>query len=140
MSNYYRFYIKTRSPRRVEQLIIETLGGDAWLETYGDGYLRPLAVALRPGEERIVFPKFDSSGWPITSDSETGWFWLEAQLKFGSDEASSVATALLAQTRFKYPLIEMLAVDTEADSEDGGGARIVKAEHYLIRGQAEQAN
>jgi len=138
MSNYYRFYIKTCSPRRVEQLIIETLGGDAWLETYGEGYLRPLEIVVTPGEDRIVFPNFDSSGWPITSHCETGWVWLESQLPFDSAEASSVARALLAQTRFKYPLIEMLAVDTEADSVEGGYAHIVKADHYLIKEDSAQ--
>ena len=140
MSNYYRFYIKTPSCQRVEQLIVDTLGGDGWLANYGDGYLRPLKVASVPGEDRYVLPARDSSGWPITSESVTGWFWLEAQLDFDSPEAATVATALMAQTKFKYPLVEMIAVDTEADTEEFGFARIVSAEHYLIQYQAEQAN
>ncbi|MHA6127575.1 hypothetical protein ACX3YD_15520 [Pseudomonas fluorescens group sp. PF-1] len=74
MSIYYRFYIKTQSPRRVEQLILHTLGGDGWLEPYGNGYLRPIQIALVPGEAHVVLPNRDSYGSPITSDADTGWW------------------------------------------------------------------
>ncbi|MDF9779243.1 hypothetical protein [Pseudomonas baetica] len=124
----------------MEQLLVATLGGDGWLENYGDGYLRPLKVASLPAEDRFVLPARDSSGWPITSESVTSWYWLEAQLDFDSPEAAAVATALLAQTQFNYPLVEMIAVDTEADTDEFGYARIVNAERYLIQNQADEAN
>ena len=45
MSTYHRFYVKTKSPRQVEQVIINTLGGDAWLYPNGSGeFLRPVSV------------------------------------------------------------------------------------------------
>ncbi|MBV7514566.1 hypothetical protein [Pseudomonas sp. PDM25] len=131
MSIYYRFYIKTQSPRRVEQLILHTLGGDGWLEPYGNGYLRPIQIAVVPGEAHVVLPDRNRYGSPITSDADTGWFWLEAQIKIYSPEAVALAKALLPDRRHRYPLIEELAVDSEAN-EAGDFARIVDDEHYLI--------
>lgn len=134
MSTYHRFYIKTQSPRRVEQQIINTLGGDGWLDPYGNGYLRPIEVSLVPGAAYLVLPKRDSYGSPITSESETGWFWLAAQLSVFSPEASALAIALLPDRQHRYPLIEELAVDSEA-SEAGDFARIIDNEHYLINSE-----
>ncbi|MDQ0655128.1 hypothetical protein [Pseudomonas cedrina] len=45
MSVYHRFYVKTKYPRQVEQIIISILGGDAWLYPNGRGeFLRPVSV------------------------------------------------------------------------------------------------
>lgn len=126
MSNYYRFFIKTPSRERVEQLIVHTLGGDAWLTTHGDGYLKPIKVVPVPGIDWQVLPERDQSGWPVTSKCETGWFWLESQIDFDSPEAAAVANALLAETKARYPLVEIIAVDTMADEEEFGPARIVE--------------
>lgn len=66
MSVYYRFFIKTSSPKRVEDLIVATLGGDGWLESYREGYLRPIEVKVPLDDTMRIYPERDNYGGPVT--------------------------------------------------------------------------
>jgi hypothetical protein len=126
MSVYYRFYIKTLSPKRVEDLIVTTLGGDGWLQSYRDGYLQPVKVTVQQGDTERVYPERDNYGGTITSEADTGWFWLNSMISFNTSEAAEVAKALLAETQFRYPLVELIAVDTDASDQKSDCAFVLR--------------
>ncbi|MCC9289426.1 MULTISPECIES: hypothetical protein [Pseudomonas] len=69
MSVYMRFFVKTKYPRQVEQIIIDTLGGIAWLEPNAKGaFLHPLSVISE--EQRTVQPARDFCGNYVDLNSD----------------------------------------------------------------------
>lgn len=71
MSVYQRFYVKTKFPREVEQTIIHTLGGDAWLEpTVSGEFLRP--VSLIEEDDKTIRPARDTFGNLVGHKSVNG--------------------------------------------------------------------
>jgi hypothetical protein len=126
MSVYYRFFIRTSSPKRVEELIVTALGGDGWLESYREGYLLPVEVRVHQGDRERVYPERNNHGSPVMSGADTGWFLLDSMISFNSPEAAAVASALLAQTKFRYPLVDLVAIDTDASDQKSDCAFVVR--------------
>ncbi|WJV24473.1 MULTISPECIES: hypothetical protein [Pseudomonas] len=127
MSVYQRIYIKTDSPREVEQLIINTLGGAGRLTKSENGeYLRPIAVA--PRDQHSVLPSRCFYGTPIDAEADTGWYWLESIFDCWSIDACWVIWAL-----FKSPLVAIVAEDNEVSADDSNSpAWIITAGHELV--------
>lgn len=156
MSIYQRFYVQTKYPRQVEQLIIDTLGGSAWLEADERGeYLWPVVVAIKdslsvqPERSYHGYPQSPVDGqserqsWAAASrlwrretgnaqatdraDSVASWYWLPSIIDYDSIEAACVAKAL-----YTSPLVELVAEDNEisADAADSV-AWVIDSEHYF---------
>lgn len=58
MPVYQRFYVKTRVPRQVEQMIVDTLGGSAWLEPNDNGEF-PHPVTILREDHHYIQPARD---------------------------------------------------------------------------------
>lgn len=129
MSVYQRIYIKTNAPREIEQLIIDTLGGEGRLESNDSGqYLRPISVAQC--DQFSVKPSRSYYGSPleVDADAETGWYWLSSIFDSWSVDACYVLWAL-----YHSPLVELVAEDNEVSANEADSpAWIIHAEHELI--------
>lgn len=112
MSVYQRFYIRTSHPQDVEQLLLEVLGGSGQFYTDDRGrFLRPIKVTVV--DSRTILPTRSYYGWPIDSEVETGWYWLETIMDLGSLEAAWTAWSLLMSTH-----VDMVAEDNEISGEE----------------------
>lgn len=135
MSVYQRFYVKTNAPEQVEQLIVETLGGDAWLEPNDKGeFLHTVSIVME-GLSSIQ-PARDWVGNLVDGGVFEGpsarWYYLPSIIEFGSAEAAQVALAL-----YDSPLVEVVAEDNEVSgNEDGSVATVIDSDHYLLHAQA----
>lgn len=47
-------------------------------------------------------------------------------ISFNSPEAAAVADVLLAQAKFKYPLLDLIAIDTDASDQKSDCAFVVR--------------
>ena len=131
MSVTQRFFVKTAVPREVEKLIVEALGGDAWLEPNDNGdFLHP--VRLVREEKHCIEPARDPFGNLVAeavSDGAPGWYYLPSIIDLGSVEAAKVALAL-----FDSQLVEVVAEDNEVSaSEEGAVATVIDYGHYLLQ-------
>lgn len=135
MSVYQRFYVKTNSPRDVEQLIVETLGGDAWLEPNDKGeFLHPVSLVME-GQSSIQ-PARDVVGNLVylgaSESPSTRWYYLPSIIDFGSVEAAQVALAL-----YDSPLVDVVAEDNEVSgNDDDAVATVIDSDHYLLHAPA----
>ncbi len=135
MSVHQRFYIKTNSPRQVEQLIVETLGGDAWLEPNDKGEFLHSVSLVMEGESSIR-PARDWIGNLVDGGACEGlsamWYYLPSIIEFGSAEAAKVALAL-----YNSPLVGVVAEDNEVSgNEDSAVATVIDSDHYLLHALA----
>ncbi|QCT95476.1 hypothetical protein FEV13_00580 (plasmid) [Stutzerimonas degradans] len=134
MSVYQRFYVKTNAPRQVEQLIVATLGGDAWLEPNDKGeFLHPVSLdmegqcSIRPARDWVG--NLVDGG--VCDGPSARWYYLPSIIEFGSAEASQVALAL-----YDSPLVDLVAEDNEVSgNEDDAVATVIDSDHYLLHAQ-----
>lgn len=137
MSVYQRFYVKTKAPRQVEQLIVETLGGDGWLEPNDKGELLHPVSLLMEGQHSIrpardVFGNLVDLG--ASESTSIKWYYLPSTIDLGSVEAAQIALAL-----YKSPLVEMVAEDNEVSgNEDDAVATVIGSDHYLLLAPANR--
>jgi len=135
MSVYQRFYVKTNAPRQVEQLIVETLGGDAWLEPNDKGEFLHTVSLVTEGQSSIQ-PARDWVGnlvdGGICEGPSARWYYLPSIIELGSPEAAQVAIAL-----YESRLVEVVAEDNEVSgNENDAGAVVIDSDHYLLNAQA----
>ncbi|HEJ2342254.1 TPA: hypothetical protein ACWLUJ_005771 [Pseudomonas aeruginosa] len=159
MSVYHRFYVKTNSPRQVEQVIVSALGGSAWLESDDrGGFLRPVLI-LRE-DQQCIQPARDICRNLVYLESQPEqpkWWWrraLEQLWKRFAHAAPSADTdsqvpkwywfpamirvqsaeaAQIALALYKSPLVEAVAEDNEVSgNEDDAVATVIDSDHYLL--------
>jgi hypothetical protein len=160
MSIYQRFYVQTKYPRQVEQLIIDTLGGSAWLEANERGeYLWLVVVTIQ--DSRSILPERSYHGSPMSPvDGQNGskakrQFWAAAsrwwRCETGNAQTTervdsvpgwywlpsiidygSVEAACVAKALYTSPFVELVAEDNEisADATDSV-AWVIDSERYF---------
>ena len=118
MSNYHRFYVKTETPA----LVIEKIKSAC-----GDEFsLRSIKIATA-GDDLV--PEREEYGSPITTTEETGWYLLEADSDYDSDEAKSLARALISSDN-----IDVVAEDNEVGAEHkNSSATVVDENHWFFK-------
>jgi len=159
MSVYQRFYVKTNNPRQVEQLIIATLGGSAWLEPNDSGDFLHRVSVIREDQHSIqpardIFRNLvDLDARPRRAErscwSAVTQLWRRsANTAPAADtdthiakwywlpsivDYGSVEAAQLAQALYQSPLVDVVAEDNEISGDgDDASATVINLGHHLL--------
>lgn len=149
MSVYQGFYVKTKFPRQVERIIIETLGGDAWLEPNDIGeFLQPISLIredhknIRPARDTFGNLVILGPGEERKRESSSRWFHGALSRLWGREvradtvvipdiedarwywlpsmiDCGSPEAIQIARTLYSSQLVEVVAEDNEISIQWG---------------------